>query len=181
MMTDSIRSINKPNGLYNKNDYLEYVKRFYSHYVWMVVGKGMTGIGLMSAMNRYFFANHIDLHATWKIMLSSENMMTDIRHLIRNNKPVIISVGPNTPNVFGKQGIRLYLDKDGELVESQKDQVKSHYVVVTGVKTINNQEYLIISSWGKKYYLNYREYREYIDKVGGKITSSLLYIKGTLS
>ena len=26
LMTDAIRKINKPKGLYNKNDYLEYVK-----------------------------------------------------------------------------------------------------------------------------------------------------------
>ena len=30
MMTDAIRKINKPKGLYNKHDYLEYVRFFYS-------------------------------------------------------------------------------------------------------------------------------------------------------
>ena len=30
LMTDAIRKINKPKGLYNKNDYLEYVKWFYN-------------------------------------------------------------------------------------------------------------------------------------------------------
>ena len=29
MMTDAIRKINKPKGLYNKHDYLEYVRFFY--------------------------------------------------------------------------------------------------------------------------------------------------------
>ena len=33
MMTDAIRKINKPKGLYNKHDYLEYVRFFYVHYV----------------------------------------------------------------------------------------------------------------------------------------------------
>lgn len=35
---------------------------------------------------------------------------------------------------------------------------------------------LHISSWGKSYYIDYEEYRNYVDKVGGKFTSSILYI-----
>jgi len=34
-----------------------------------------------------------------------------------------------------------------------------------------------ISSWGKQYYINYNEYRDYIDTTGGTFTSSMLYIR----
>ena len=35
---------------------------------------------------------------------------------------------------------------------------------------------LKISSWGKEFYIDYQEYREYIEKEGDRFTSSLLYL-----
>ena len=35
---------------------------------------------------------------------------------------------------------------------------------------------LKISSWGKESYIDYQEYREYIEKEGDRFTSSLLYL-----
>lgn len=36
---------------------------------------------------------------------------------------------------------------------------------------------LRISSWGKQYYIDFDEYRDYIDNKSGKWTSSIVYIK----
>lgn len=71
-----------------------------------------------------------------------------------------------------------------------KNNVNSHYVTVTGLykmeqvrnpheNQINTKEKIMlgISSWGKLYYINYNEYRDYIDKSGGRFTSSMIYIK----
>lgn len=180
MMTEAIRRISKPNGLYNKNDYLEYVKFFYSRFVIHMMYKGMNGISLKYAMNRYFLLNDIGLKASWKIFLSDEKMMKDIRHLIRKNKPVVLSIGPNIPKLWGKEGVAFFVNKDGELKESLKKKVKSHYVVVIGVTEIKGEEYLVVSSWGKEYYINYKEYRNYIKHHGDRITSSILYIRGLI-
>lgn len=180
MMTDAIRKINKPKGLYNKHDYLEYVRFFYVHYMILLMHKGMLGITLKHTMNRYFMLNDIGLKAKWKMMQSDESMLRDIRHLIRKNKPVILAIGPNRYNPFGKKGISLYVDKDGELKSSIRENVHSHYVTVTGVCTIKGREYLVVSSWGKKYYIDYKEYRNYVNNVGDKFTSGILYIQGLL-
>ncbi|CCY52981.1 uncharacterized protein BN781_01385 [Coprococcus sp. CAG:782] len=180
MMTDAIRKISKPKGCYNKNDYLAYVELFYKRYVHFTMPTGITGLGIQNVMNVYFMLHDIGLKATWKVFLSSTEMMKEIRHLIRKNKPVILSIGPNSPNVWGKEGVKFYLNKDGKMVQSVKNNVKSHYVVVTGVETIGRVEYLVVSSWGKKYYINYKEYREYIKKHGSSLTSSILYIKGLI-
>ncbi len=90
LMTDAIRKINKPKGLYNKNDYLEYVKWFYKHYVFFLWYKGMTGVTIMNTLNRYFMLNDIGLRARWRLFLSDEEMMKQIRHLIRKNKLVVL-------------------------------------------------------------------------------------------
>jgi hypothetical protein len=180
MMNDAIRRISKPNGLYNKNDYLEYVRLFNKHYIVYLLHNGMTGISMMNTMNRYFIVNNISLRAKWKMFLSDEKMMKHIRHLIRKNKPVVLSIGPNIPNIWGKKGINFYIEKNGALVESNNKSVHSHYVVVTGVEERDDREYLVVSSWGKQYYIDYKEYRNYINKYGGRLTSSILYIKGIL-
>lgn len=140
----------------------------------------MTGVTLMNTLNRYFMLNDIGLRARWRLFLSDEEMMKQIRHLIRKNKPVVLSIGPNIPNVFGDKGIHMYVEKDGRMLASMKKNVHSHYVVVTGVEEISGHEYLIVSSWGKKYYISYEEYRDYVKHSGGRITSSILYIKGII-
>ncbi|TAH69548.1 MAG: hypothetical protein EWM47_06740 [Anaerolineaceae bacterium] len=72
-----------------------------------------------------------------------------------------------------------------------KVNVNSHYVTVTGIykiaesKRVNSSHesytkekiMLRTSSWGKLYYINYDEYRNYIDNSGGTFTSSMIYIK----
>ena len=54
----------------------------------------------------------------------------------------------------------------------------SHYVTITGVYfPPNNSPMLEISSWGKRYFINFKEYRNYIKKYSCKITCGLLYIE----
>lgn len=180
MMNADIRKINKPNGLFNKNDYIEYVRKFFAKYVYFMLPTGLTGLSLRSAMNRYFYLNHIKLKAKWKMFLSYDRMLRDIKHLLGKNKPVILSIGPNTPNLNGKKGIKFYVNQDDGLVTSMKENVHSHYVVVTGLKEIDRKPYLVIASWGREYYIDYKEYRDYVSHVGGTITSSILYIKGLI-
>ena len=55
----------------------------------------MTGVTIMNTLNRYFMLNDIGLRARWRLFLSDEEMMKQIRHLIRKNKPVVLSIGPN--------------------------------------------------------------------------------------
>ena len=180
MMTDAIRKISKPKGCYNKNDYLAYVELFYKRYVHFTMPTGITGLGIQNVMNVYFMLHDIGLKAKWKMMQSDEAMMKDIRHLIRKNKPVILAIGPNRYNPFGKKGIKLYVEKDGMLKTSIRENVHSHYVTVTGVRTLKGRDYLVVSSWGKKYYIDYKEYRDYVNNVGDKFTSGILYIQGLI-
>lgn len=49
-----------------------------------------------------------------------------------------------------------------------------------GVRNVRGKEYLVVSSWGKKYYIDYREYRDYVNNIGDKFTSGILYIQGLI-
>ena len=56
-----------------------------------------------------------------------------------------------------------------------------HYVTVTGVEEYSTSDgtkiMLEISSWGRKYYVNYDEYLEYVRKNDNFYFSNILYIK----
>lgn len=55
-------------------------------------------------------------------------------------------------------------------------------MTITGVRvdknaSKENEIMLCVSSWGEKYYINYMEYRNYIDSAGGTLTSSMLSVR----
>ena len=60
---------------------------------------------------------------------------------------------------------------------SRVNSVKDHYVNVTGIIESENCTMFEISSWGKKYYINYSEYRDYVKKHDNYLFSNILYIK----
>ena len=62
---------------------------------------------------------------------------------------------------------------------TQVNSVKDHYVNITGVIECEGSNYtpmLEISSWGKKYYINYNEYRDFVKRHDNYLFSNILYI-----
>jgi len=57
--------------------------------------------------------------------------------------------------------------------------VSGHYVTVTGmlVDEVKKQTMLEISSWGKKYYINYDEYIELVDLHSNYLMCNILYVQ----
>ena len=105
-------------------------------------------------------------------------MLGRMTEMLQNDLPVIFSVGPNTPWIFGKKSIGMYKpENNGEL--KKVDQVSRHYVMLTGIAAgpKDGRTLLKISSWGRSYFLDYDEYREYVRKTGDTITSSMIYIR----
>lgn len=166
------------------------------------------GPKLAWAINSYSKAYSLGYRASWKMTLGYYDMYELISEMLYHDIPVILSIGPNTPKLWGKKGIDFYQRKevvkpipspssDGAIplpgTENKTNAhtvvqyelqpivkaINGHYVTVTG---LIKDEYagrilLSISSWGKKYYIDYEEYRDYVDNIGGTITSSLVYMK----
>ncbi|HHX61617.1 MAG TPA: hypothetical protein GX707_13050 [Epulopiscium sp.] len=155
------------------------------------------GPKMASSANNYFRHTNkkINKKATWQTGLSYDTMLVRIQNMLENDIPVIFSVGPNTPNLAGDVTINLYDQlKKGELgYDDNSDlnqyeyntRTNGHYMTITGLiidrnANSENRIMLCVSSWGNKYYINYKEYREYrdyIDNVGGTLTSSLVNIR----
>lgn len=155
------------------------------------------GPKVASAINSYSKNYGFGLKASWKMKLTYYDMYDMIEEMLSQDIPVILSIGPNFPNIWGKKGIPFYerkeidyQDPDGKLSLKSKpyyyqavmQAVNSHYVTVTGIikDDVAGRIMLRISSWGKMYYINYEEFRDYIDTAGSTLTSSIVYVKKTV-
>jgi len=151
------------------------------------------GPSLASAINAYSQDYGLGLKANWRWKLSYYDMLDIIEEMLQSDIPVILSIGPNWPNLMGKKGISFYERKEidiqategGMEVKSKpyyyqpvKQGINSHYVAVTGIikDDIANKIMLRISSWGKMYFINYEEYREYIETSSTTWMSSLAQV-----
>lgn len=171
-----------------------YIRRIHSRYTKTKPIIAVLGPKVASAINSYSADYGLGLKATWKWSLTYYDMYDMIEEMLGGDIPVILSIGPNTPNLWGKKGIPFYerkeidyLENDDEASEGSKpyyykiirQNIYGHYITVTGIvkDEVTNQIMLRISSWGKQYYINYEEYRDYVDHTGGGFTSSLVHVK----
>ena len=90
--------------------------------------------------------------------------------MLRQDIPVIMSVGPNFPKLWGKRRVRFYVRIEGRGYIPAA-AAKQHYFTVTGM----DEDWLQISSWGRLYYLNRREFEEYTRRYSLDFVSNILF------
>lgn len=187
-------------------NYDQYVHFINSHYTKTHRIIAVLGTKVASSINEYSKAYGLGLTASWKLFLSYYDMLGIMEEMLSQDIPVILSIGPNTPLLWGKKGIPFYElrkiefrmnDSSSKETSSPSDSKKiieikrayyyklaypginSHFVTVTGIirDDLASRYMLRISSWGKEYYINYEEYRHYVESTSGTITSSIVHIK----
>lgn len=178
----------------NYADYDAYVHLINDRYTKTRKFIAVLGPKIASAINSYSNSYGLGYEASWKWKLTYYDMLDAISEMLSQDIPVILSIGPNTPNLWGKKGISFYQQYEIDNSENTTNiidalhpyryravihDINGHYVTVTGIikDDIAGTIMLRISSWGKQYYINYEEYRNYIENTGGTFTSSLVYIK----
>ena len=131
---------------------------------------GINGLMLAAGMNRLLRRYHLPYRAFWAV--SGRKFWSRVEELLRQDLPVIFSVGPNFPAVWQKHRLTFYRKTaDGVYVPSSS--AKSHYITATGI----DPEWLRISSWGTEYYINRKEYDDYIRKHSTSIVSNILMLR----
>lgn len=162
-------------------DYKKYILYMYQAFALVMPGSGMNGFSLASSVRHYCTKYQIPMTAAWKGFLDDQQMLRVIQKMLKQNLPVILSIGPNTPMIFRKKGIPFYcLSDKKEFIPSGYLTVNRHFVTVTGVIGLKHKQIMLkISSWGREYYIDYKDYRTYIKDEGDTITSSLLYLSMT--
>jgi hypothetical protein len=184
----------------NYAEYLDYVRKIDNYYTKTKRLLAVLGPKAATAINDYSRMFGLRLRAKWRWSLTYYDMLEAIETMLAQDLPVILSIGPNTPNLWGKKGIPFYqqymesVPKAGtepgvKLPASAFDTVirykavqqdiNGHFVTVTGIlkDSAASRIMLRISSWGKMYYINYEEYRDYIADYSGTYTSSLVDIR----
>ncbi len=184
----------------NYTEYMDYVRKIDAYYTKTKRWLALLGPKAATAVNDYSRMFCLHLRAKWRWSLTYYDMLEVIEAMLSQDLPVILSIGPNTPNLWGKKGISLYqqyteaIPTKGsvpgvKLPSSEFDiiirykavqqDINGHFVTVTGIikDSVASRIMLQISSWGKMYYMNYEEYRDYIADYSGTYSSSLLDIQ----
>lgn len=122
-----------------------------------IPGFGLTGIAMAWGFNRICRRRRIPFRAKW--CMRKDKLWQRIADMLEKDLPVIFAVGPNFPRLWGKELVTFYRKKaDGTYYPSAK--TCAHFVTITGM----DPEWLRISSWGREYYVNRKEYTDYADR-----------------
>ena len=140
-----------------------------------------TGLGALpwqmtSYIKRKCRAAGIDVHPDWLGHAGLDNLYEKMKAALAEDTPVIwafFNLKPSHKIQFYKyvkgQFRDTYLDE--HFLEHKYDGVNSHYVTVTAVYEQENEGHLDrwveISSWGSKYYVNYKEFEVFVRNSGG--------------
>ena len=166
--TDLLYGMLREDGCLSYPRYERYLRKMNKRYLGIIPGFGVPNFQLARAMNRYFRHYRIDLRARW--CLSSGKMLERIQDSLSKDYPVILAIGQNSP-FWRKKKLTLYRQENGVYLPAT--ETKAHYVVVTGMEN----GYLQISSWGKEYFISWKEYQEYGKKYSSFWASNICLIQ----
>jgi hypothetical protein len=131
---------------------------------------GINGLMLMTGMLRFFHDYRMPYTARWCFLKLP--MWDRIAAMLREDIPVIMSVGPNFPLIWGNRRVRFYR-KTGDGFYLPSSGAKAHYFTVTGM----DEEWLRISSWGRLYYLSRLEFEQYVSRYSIGFASNILLVE----
>lgn len=151
-------------------EYMEFAEMLQKRFLPVIPKYGMNGLALMFGLNRYFQKQKMPYCCFWG--LSGKKMISRMDKMLEKDIPVIFSVGPNFPNFWGRQSVKLY-KKTADENYVPVSKARAHYMIATG----REGRWILLSSWGKKYYMDYMEYREYVKKYSSPIVSNIICIK----
>lgn len=130
---------------------------------------GINGLELIWGINAYFkkFAIPFKAH----LGKSKTDIFAAIEEMLMRDIPVILAIGPNFPAYWGKNALPFYT-RDGSNRYIHHCSAKAHYVTVTG----SDDDWLQISSWGRKYYINKQEYLSYSKAHSIPLFNTIVYL-----
>ena len=153
-------------------EYLRELEAVSRRYFPLIKPFGINGLLLAVGMNRLLRKNKLPYRAFWAV--SGKKFWSRIEELLSQDIPVIFSIGPNFPALWGKHRLRFYKKRpDGSYVPSSS--AIAHYVTATGC----DADWLRISSWGSEYYIKRSEYDEYVRRYSASLVSNILMLRKT--
>ena len=135
----------------------------------LIPNYGISVFMLTLGINAFFIKHAYPYRAFWGI--SGNRMWRRIEDMLSQNIPVIISVGPNLSLNRQKYKADMYTRRnDGDFLRSAK--VCAHYMTLTAL----DDEWLTVSSWGRKYFIKRSDYSIYVKHHSSSMFSNIVYI-----
>lgn len=163
------------------DSYIGYIYQMNAAYLPVPRWIGKLGPDIAFGIDCYSLFNGLGLNAKW--CTSKDKMLPRIIEMLDDDIPITLGIYTSKD-----EGINFYaldpqandpynLTLNGDKAYSNK--VNSHYVTITGmlIDDVKNQTILEISSWGRKYYINYEEYIEFVDKNSNYVFNNIVYIE----
>ena len=136
------------------SDYNDLILRLHRRYFPVIPFAGINGPMLMAGVLRFFHDHQMPFSARW--CFSQQRLWERMESRLGQDIPVILSVGPNFPAIWGKKVVRFY-KKTAAGTYIPTAGTKAHFITVTGM----DEDWLRISSWGRLYYLSRTEFIGY--------------------
>lgn len=140
--------------------------RLRTRYFLLIDPVGVNGLSLMMGINRIFRRWDVPYTARWGVRRAV--FWETMEDMLRQDLPVILSIGPNFPQLWRKEQLRML--REGA---TQATGVRAHYVVVTGL----NERCMTVSSWGRKYEIDRAAFSRYVRQSSSPLVSNLLWLR----
>ena len=150
--------------------YTTCISRMNQRYFPMIPYAGINGLMLMAGVRRFLQEQQMPYSARW--CFSPGSLWQRTEKMLRQDIPVIMSVGPNFPQIWGKRRVRFYI-QSGPDSFTPAAGARQHYFTVTGM----DEDWLRISSWGQLYYINRQDFEEYIHRYSLSFVSNVLLVE----
>ncbi len=201
-VNDILLHISDQPNITSKEKYIAAIRDMNRRYFHVLPFLGLSGIMMSFYLKIYLFMHGKHFKSSYKVKwgVLPHNILTKIKEMLDHDIPVTLSIGPCL--IRGrKKELPLYtLEYQTEKSDAfsanentgfeknevnfcQVNSVKDHYVNVTGIyhfkDNVENSiiTMLEISSWGKKFYINYDEYINFVKKYDNFLFSNILYIR----
>ena len=139
-------------------------------YLPLIPGHGINGLMLSLGIDRIFLKYRMPYTAFWGVPYAV--LWQRIEEMLRDDIPVILSIGPNFPLLWRKQELKMY-SRTGSGDYHPGPATHAHYVMVTGMDEL----WLRVASWGRMYYISKSEYLQYVRSHSARLVSNILYVK----
>lgn len=151
----------------DEDAYNDIFKRI-SYYIPVIPRFGVNGIFMTIGLNLFFIFHKEKRFAVWGLFFAG--IYGKIKRALDKDEPVVLAIGPNFPNLFGKKTVGIYTKSvEGYHLTWQS---RAHYVTVTGI----DSEWIRISTWGREAFINRNEYSEYVKKHSLGLFSNVMII-----
>ncbi len=138
--------------------YLRYLHAFGRKYLTIFPYIGSNAWQIWRAAYRCAKNHGLPFRIHWGTSL--RKMPLQMASMLREGLPVPFCVGPNLNPFLPRQKVSLYQLQDDRLQKT--GAVRAHYMNLTGLYQDGQKNlYLQVSSWGKCYYISWKEYTAY--------------------